>query len=389
MMGAVRWAWPALLALGAMVRLAIWWATIGSNDVGGWAEHAMSIHRVGLVETYRSAPRYNHPPLPGLYAAWAFSQSSDENVPRFARLIKLPGLVGEAIALAALWRIGGARLAALYALLPAPILVSAYHGNTDCLCAALALLAALAFDRGRHALAGLALAASLEVKLIPLVLLPLFAVGAPSGRALARFALALGAGLLPFLPPALEAGGDMYRNMLAYNSLPDAWGLNALPQLAAGTPELAGPELAAQEVLLAGGRYAILGGVCALALASRWRLGLSMREQAAVAFAWFLFFAPGFGVQYVVYVALSLLAVDLAWGVLWGLVSGLFIGALYASFLVPEPYWFSSFRGPFPGWTPELGLVAWAGLGIWLARHLSAAWRGTGPAPGLRPVTSE
>ncbi|HLU37739.1 MAG TPA: glycosyltransferase 87 family protein, partial [Planctomycetota bacterium] len=172
------------------VRLFLWWFTVGTNDVATWASHGQNVGARGLAETYRTERLYNHPPLIGLFAAWAVEASGGLTLP-FARLIKLPSMLGEAVALAALWRWGGVRLAAIYALLPAPILVAAYHGNTDCLYAAFALLAALAWERRRFALAGLALAAALNVKLIPLVLLPLYVIGAPSASALLRFGATL------------------------------------------------------------------------------------------------------------------------------------------------------------------------------------------------------
>ncbi len=100
-----------------------------------------------------------------------------------------------------------------------------------------------------------------------------------------------------------------------------------------------------------------------------------MCEQVAIVSGFFLFFAPGFGVQYVAFVAPLLLAVHIGAGVFWGVSSGLFIGSLYAVYLVRGPQWYSAFYAPFPGWTPELGVIAWAGLGTWLWWHLADAWR--------------
>jgi len=381
----MRRLWPALLVVGVLARLVVWWTTIGSNDVIGWARHAESVGRIGLAETYRTVRLYNHPPLAGLYAMWALD-SANQDVLVFARLLKLPALLGEALAMVLLARLGGMRLAALYALLPAPILVAAYHGNTDTLYAALALLAAVAFDRKHHAVAGLAMAAALNVKLIPLVLVPLFLISAPTWRALLRFGAALALGALPYVPSLLAAGAAMHRNMVAYNSSADEWGFLALlndAERAPATQALAAPLKAA---VLSLGRYLIMGGAVALAIASRLRLRLSLLQQAAVTSGLFLFFAPGFGIQYIAFPAPLILAVDATAGVFWGLASGAFAASLYGSYLVPrapgEPL-YSSFTAPFPGWCPEVGVVAWAGLGAWIYLHLRAAWRpgrgGAGP----------
>jgi hypothetical protein len=369
------WLWRAALAAGILLRLLVWWFTIGSNDVGGWAMHAMHLMERGLPETYRTVPLFNHPPLAGLYAVWAMEQCPEDGVAHFARLLKLPGLLGEAIVLVLLWRRGGVRLAALYAILPAPILISAYHGNTDCLCIALAFVAAVACDRQRFVWAGLLLAAALNVKLIPLIVVPAFLLNCPSRRALLRFSVALGVGVLPFLPPALQVPEAMYRNMLAYNSSPDDWGFNALFNMAKRWPAWHAAAIAGQAVFVATGRYLILGGVLAVAMASRRRWRLSMCQQLAVAFALFMFFAPGFGVQYMVFVVVPLIAVAAPWGVFFGVSSGLFIGSLYVAFLVPDPIWFSRFRAPFPARPVPIGLVAWAGLGVWLWRYLRGVAR--------------
>jgi hypothetical protein len=382
-------AWPALLALGLAARLAVWWFTIGSNDVVGWANHARNVDGLGLALTYRHAPLYNHPPLAGLYAAFAWHAGGGD-LDAFARWIKLPGLAGELLAMALLGRLGGMRLAALYALLPAPILVSSYHGNTDCLYAAFTLAAAIAWDRQRPALAGLAMAAALNVKLIPLVLLPLFVVAAPSWRALFAFTAAASLGVLPYLGPALGAGDAMYRNMVAYNSSADEWGLLAIlndAERSSAVQHLATP---VRDTFLVLGRYLVMGAVLALAAGSRLRLRLSMCEQAALAASLFLLLAPGFGVQYVAFPAPLLLAVDAAAGVFWGVASGLFIGALYAGYLVPGPEWYSSFRAPFPGWSPELGLVAWTGLAVWTCHRIAVAWRAAAArAPAGLPAPAE
>jgi hypothetical protein len=120
-----------------------------------------------------------------------------------------------------------------------------------------------------------------------------------------------------------------------------------------------------------------------------------MLDQVALQSALFLVLAPGFGVQYVVFVAPCLMAVNLRAGVFWGLASGAFIGALYTIYLVDGPAWYSSFRAPFPGWTPELGLVAWTGLAVSACLHLTVAWRRTrarAPSPQrsatLQPLAS-
>jgi len=186
--------WLALILAGFAARLYLWWISIGTNDSINWHEFGSSIASNGLAATYQYLERFNHPPLMGLYAMEASRWSY--NLLTFAHYLKIPGLAGEALTLWALARFASLKAAVAYAWLPASILVSGFHGNTDCLYAALVLVAVIAFDRQLYFLAGLLLAASLNVKLIPLMLLPLVFIASPNRTALLRLAAGLVVGPL-------------------------------------------------------------------------------------------------------------------------------------------------------------------------------------------------
>jgi len=341
-----------------------------------WVSHAQHVLAYGLAQTYRtyrSFPQFNHPPLMGLYAAqaWLWSHGS---IWEFARWLKLPGLAGEALVLWAMWRFVGLRAFAVYAWLPAAILVSSYHGSTDCLCAAIVLWAAIAFDKEHYFLSGLLWSASLNVKLLPLVLLPLVFLGVPNRRAFLRLALGFALGMAPFLPPALTAGKAMYRNMVVYNSLPEIWGLMALLHRGSTSPAMRWICEPLAEWWVAVARYVILLAVVGVALLSRYRRKMLMTEQAAMGAALFLVLTPGFGVQYVVLAVPLLCFVDFPEGVRWGWTSGVFIGAVYWMFRVSWMPLQSTFHGLFPFPATILGMVAWAVLVHFLWAHIRTAF---------------
>ena len=99
-----------------------------------------------------------------------------------------------------------------------------------------------------------------------------------------------------------------------------------------------------------------------------------MTEQAALGAALFLVLAPGFGVQYVVFVLPLLCFVDFPEGVLWGWTSGVFIGAVYWMFRVswmPLQSWHVGFV-QFPAIV--LGMVAWAVLVHFIGAHIRTAF---------------
>jgi len=375
-----RGAWLAIGLAGVAVRLWLWWVSIGSTDVQIWGDHGSAVLANGLTHTYEHRTSFNHPPLIGLYVRWIWSWAQGDWW-AFARAIKLPGLAGEALALWALWRFASPRAFAAYALVPAPILVASFHGNTDCLYAALVLVAAIAFDKERYFLSGVLWGATLNVKLLPLALVPLVVLGPPDRRAFLRLGAGASLGLIPFIPPALTAASSMYRNMLTYNSNGDNWGVLAILNLAMDVPNLAVVGEWLREAFISIGRYLILGSVAGVALLSRFRTRLPMTEQAALGASLFLVLAPGFGVQYVAFAAPLLCFVSASTGLWWGWSSGLFIGVVYWSFMRQWEPMFSAFTSRFPGPTPVLGILAWAVLAHFVWTRLRAAWQRPRTAP--------
>jgi len=361
-----RRVWLVLILAGFAARLYLWWVTTGTNDPVLWYEFGTSVSSTGLIATYQKIQLFNHPPLMGLWAMQSYRWSSD--LWTFAHYLKLPGLLGEALTLWALWRFAGPVAAGAYALLPAAILVSGFHGNTDCLYAALVLVAVIAFDRQRYFVAGLLLAAALNVKLIPLLLVPLVFIGLPNRRALLLLTAGLSIGAVPFIGPALEAGPEMYRNMLQYNSNADNWGIPLLlrPSGRSLDPEFSPTML---DTYLEAGRYVILTGVVLVGLLSRFRGKRPMAEQAALGAALFLLLTPGFGVQYVVFAAPLLCLVDLSAALLWGWASGVFIASVYWHFRTPDAHFTAMQNADYPMKTWVVGLVAWATLWYFVWRH--------------------
>lgn len=356
-----RRAATVIILLGASARFWLWWISIGSNDAVYWFRFGESIAKIGLAATYENIQLYNHPPLMGLYSMEAWRLSGGD-MWTFAHLLKLPGLAGEALTIWALWRFCSSRASVVYACLPSAILISGFHGNTDCLYSALVLLTMIAYDKRRFFIAGVLLAAALNVKLIPLALLPLVFIGLPNRAALMQLVSGLAVGVLPFVAPALSAGPAMYRNMVAYNSLPDNWGLLMIMNLLVSSPDLGKFWEHVRDIYLSAGRYCILAGVAAVALAARYGRKMALTEQAAIGAALFLLLTPGFGVQYVAFVAPLLCFVDVKTAMRWGWVSGVFIGIVYWSFRIPSEHLASFHTGGIPvqAWLP--GVAAWVVL---------------------------
>jgi Glycosyltransferase family 87 len=364
----------ALAVAGISARLWIWWTTKGTADVNRWLEFGRAVSTSGLAETYATDERFNHPPLMGLYASWVWEATGD-NLNDFARGIKLLGLLGEGIVLAALARFAGLPAFVAYATAPAAILVSAWHGNTDTLMAAFVIVAAIAFDRDRFFTAGLSFGAALNVKLLPLVLLPLLLIGAPDRRALWRICAALALAAVPYIPLLVTSAGDLYDNMIAYNSIPNDWGLNAFFNQAVQQPELEGTFTPIRDAFLDYGRYLVLAGVIALALASRARLHFSMVEQFALGGSLFLLLTPGFGVQYTILVVAALILVDLPYGIAWAWLAGGFMAILYSAVPLTDFSIKHESNEHFLVLWALVGVLAWALLALFVWQTLSARYR--------------
>jgi hypothetical protein len=192
------------------------------------------------------------------------------------------------------------------------------------------------------------------------MLLPLVFIGSPGRTALLRVTAGLVVGVVPFIRPALRAGPEMYRNMLLYNSNADNWGLPLLLRSLGCIPSIGEFVAPITGAYLVAGRYVILAAVIVVALLSKFRSRRTMAEQTAVAAALFLLLTPGFGVQYVVFVAPLLCLVDLRAALHWGCVSGLFIGLVYWSFRTPGVHLACLQTADYPAQAWVIGLAAWA-----------------------------
>jgi hypothetical protein len=134
-------------------------------------------------------------------------------------------------------------------------------------------------------------------------------------------------------------------------------------------PVLSKLAAATEDAYLVAGRYVVLAAVTGVALLSKFRSSRPMAEQAALGAALFLLLTPGFGVQYVIFVAPLLCLVDVPEALRWGWVSGLFIGVVYWTFLVAAAHPTSVFDTNFPFRAWVIGLAAWAILLHFVWRH--------------------
>jgi len=357
-----------VIVVGLFARIWIVEESLGSNDIVTWKRCVKEINRHGLGAVYDDDEVFNHPPLMAHVVRWLYVAATSSGV-RFEVVFKAPMLLAD-LGTAALiywsWRRRSAQYAAVAAALfwwsPASILVSAYHGNTDSLCVALALAALLAADNQRPLLAGLALAASINVKLIPVLLIPVLYSCTGRWRSAARLTVGLSFGVLPFIPYALWHWQGFAAHVLSYRSYPGHWGVTYILSVLNTTPnvrELVNPRLLNDFWVQRGFLFVLLAplvlGALNLVRGRPW----SARELGACVFGAFLVLAPGFGIQYIAYPAVLLFAANLTRAVVFSTIGGLYAFLLYYSFWTHSRPFFSTFDVIFPAGAQLAGYLAW------------------------------
>ena len=385
----------ALAGLGLVARLLLAWLTRGSNDAAFWEDFAWQISHFGIRSLYDEEPWFTHPPLMG---GWAFLslRISDLTWIPFPFLLKLPAVLADVGASWLLWRVWRRRGASvlgvpmqtwavcLFSWNLVAILISSFHGNTDSLCAMFCFWAFVLQDERRPLAAGLAMAATLNVKLFPVLCVPLLLLQQRTLADARRFSLGLLAGIVPFLPYLATSAQSMIGRMLVYGSNPEPWGVLAFLNYSVELP-VVGPWAArAAEVYHAQGRYLLIAIFLGLGVVQRLWPRWTALELGALALTAFLVFTPGFGIQYTIYVVPFLCAVRLRTATVYGLCAGLFAGVLYLAYWTGGRPWFSLFTDRYPMPVPLFGIVPWVVLAQFLIRTLERGAVRDSPAAGAR-----
>jgi hypothetical protein len=186
--------------------------------------------------------------------------------------------------------------------------------------------------------------------------------------------LGLSLGVIPFVPVLIEAFAGFCRNALAYNSNHDNWGIPYFLRLMSLHPRFAPFAVPWLEAYGAIGRGLILLSVIATPLVFGPTGRLSAWSLTALSLALFLVIAPGFGIQYLVYVAPALFAVSPWLGFRYACLSGLFTGAVYFSFWDGSVPYYTLFVTRFPAATIPFGIVFGHG---WLASSAKRSPKGS------------
>ncbi len=235
----------AVVALAC--KLALAWCTVGTNDMRTWEADLQVITSEGGPAVYKQlVPIYedgkvahkvvfNHPPLMiSVLRVWGWL-AEQTGVP-FRFWLRATSSLADLGTLALLylaarsgvWRVGGPALCVLAAS-PVALFVSGFHGNSDPIMIFLVVGSAFLLERGHHVVgSGLLLGLAMEIKIVPVLLVPAMLLMLPSYRQRVIWcASAACTALLPALPYSVVAL-RMAKNIFGYPSNQGVWGLSYL-----------------------------------------------------------------------------------------------------------------------------------------------------------------
>src|SRR6266478_9348291 len=314
----LRTAFVVALALIAMtLKLAIAYNTIGTNDAVFFYGFAKVLSQHGLEWTYQHSRYFNHPPLTAYFlrAIYALTEQrwcQDIGI-HFPFLLRLPGIIADFLVVLVLLRMTKTDLRiptwalALFALSPVSLMVSGFHGNTDPVMVMFLMFASLFCLREKSVWCGLFLALSCQIKIIPLLLLPIFFFfWLPRRRAVSFSLPFVLVSLFLWAEPLLKFPALFLTNVLSYGSYWGIWGitywlhLTNLAMFGMVTFYHFPPMQSFVATLL---KLIIIAAVLMIA----WRRR-NLAERAfldSLAYAWIVFFvfAPGVCAQYMVWLA--------------------------------------------------------------------------------------
>ena len=356
-----------LFAAGLLVRLLLVMTSIGSSDVIFWILWANLVGKHGIAGAYAITPLLNHPPLT-VSLLWVYREMSAASGIEVTDLLRLVQVLADCISAGALLSIGrraGVRdpwwLPLYYFLSPVTIAITAFHCNVDGTMVMFLLVAMAFFVRERHAAAGAALALAFASKVPALFLLPFFLVAARRGwwRILSAFAAVT---LAIWTPVVTNGGSIVLRNVFGWAGMSGSWGFPAIAYQF-------GWDWAGNFYVLHG-RWllllplAILGGLFVL------RGRSDVLRVAPLIFLTILFFAPGFGIQYLLWPTPFipfLFARRGAW--LWSAMASLFVIVIYTYWSRGFPWHFADAMAVRPDSVRILPLIhaMWLTIGAFLA----------------------
>jgi hypothetical protein len=374
----LRWALVAALA-AFLAKLYCAATTVGTTDVFLYYGYGKTAALGGLEKLYQ-LPHCNLTPVQAWFAAWVY-RTSPKDIEEFGLILKLPGMLAHlattalALLVCKFHRSISPGSLVVFALSPISFMVDGFHGNLDSVMTFLMFLSVVFCARGSLFPSALCLAIAAQVKISALLIGPILAFRFINGRFL-LFCLHVGwITILGLLPGILAAPGAFLSQVLNYGSNFGVWGFPYLLRLT-GLPEfqpinwakLTGAERQVGTIL----KLLIISIVC-------W-IGWSRRKDpperifGSVAHAWTIFFAfaPGFGIQYLVWPGPFLALYNRRWFATYIVTASISAFVYYNIYANGMP-WYSTPGKLAETWALRIRLQEWCLVLPWAASLVGAA----------------
>jgi len=363
----VRLVFAGLIAFSLKLILAA--CTLGTNDARTWEHDLTTLRTTGFAELYRSGVQYNSPGgRPSLRQAFI-------HPPAILHGLRIVGnrfwlraacALADAGTLALLWRMFGS-VPLLVVLSPVSILISGFHGNTDPIMMFFLVAAVFFAERGNAGRSAAAFGLACSVKLIPLIFAPAILLCLPGTiPRLKWLAVSLALWVALSLPYLAQESVLIVRSMLGYSGATGLWGFSLL----------------SNQTNNAAKWIALLAAAC-LPLMLKKRLF----ERCGLIVFVFLFFSPGFGLQYLAWTLPWTVTLHRRAMISWHMIAGIAALAVYA------PAAENTSAGIYvdllnPAHFPVLilmGIVVWIAIGA----NMAILWVGRSPVPPATPADPE
>lgn len=357
----------AAAAVALFFKVLMAFRTYGSGDISHWTDFSNGVRAAGPVGIYGltwPGSFYNHPPLIGYFLEFV-NGLEHVGVPLRATIRIASSLADVATALIVfelLRRRATLSVAtwsgALIGLSPVLFTVSGFHGNTDPIFTMLTLLSVLLLaDRERPALAGVAMALALGVKIVPVVAVPALLVYAlmRGRRTFLRYAIAFAAIFILTWGPALALQGkNVIKDVIGYDgSALRQWGLVQIGHWF-GDPWWS-------TFLIGPGRFIVLAVCCGVPAYFVWRRPSVLAPAVGLSLVAFLMLSPAFGVQYTVWPMAGAYLIGFGSATLYNLSAGWMTFAIYNAWNGGLP-WYRGHSVRYTDNQVSIGLLAWAAL---------------------------
>ena len=371
---------PLLIALGiaTLVKLGLAALTIGTNDVVTWrsfADHAMLCGACAYQFPGPTGDPFNHPPfiihflkLIGMSTAW---------FPFWLRLPAILADIGIVLIVIRLLPSLPTRSLVLLALNPVSILVSGFHGNTDPVMIFFVVLAVYLLKTERLAWAAAAFGMALNIKVVPLLLVPAILIYIWRWKSVRGIVLFVGIAAVVVLalsiPYILSNPLEIVKATLGYRGLYGRWGL---PLFLIGFPISQAGHSIAYRVL----QLLVIGLTLVLAIYLN-RRKIDLVYQIGLIFFLFFLLTPAHALQYLAWPIPFILALGFLWSLAYYTSAGLYLFLSYNYWSNGQWYFADSHVGTGVA-SYMAGFVCWAVCGLICLRYKQVLTRASEPQKG-------